>query len=193
MEAPYRALDIARYIIAVAYENGDIITNLKLQKLLYYAQAWYMVHHDGKKLFNDDIEAWKHGPVVRSIYDKYKRYGNGLIDKEELCEDNAFGLAQCDCEFINGFLSEFMQYTASVLVNMIHREDPWLDAFDKDDQMHSDVISPDSMYRFYKDMYELETLFEENEEEFYKKIIKERENDPVIPMNKVFEIINVGN
>jgi hypothetical protein len=94
---------------------------------------------------------------------------------------------------MNEFLGEFMDYSASSLVNMIHREQPWQDAFDKDDSMPSSVISADSMYHFYLDLYEREILFEENEEEYYKKIIEERKNDPVIPMDKVLEIINVDN
>jgi uncharacterized phage-associated protein len=189
--APYKAIDIARYIIAVTYENGDSITNLKLQKLLYYAQAWYMVHHDGKRLFSDEIEAWKFGPVIRVVYIKYKRYGNGLIDKEEHCEDNIFGLAQCDLEFIKGFSGEFMQYTAGALVDMIHREDPWIEVFDESNPKASVVISPESMYRFYKSMYEKEMQLEEDEDAYYMKIIGERINDPTVPAETVWKSINV--
>ena len=191
--APYNAIDVAKYILAVAYKNGDVLTNLKLQKLLYYAQAWYMVHHDGKKLFNDDIEAWKYGPVVRSIYNKYKGYGNTAIDREASNEEDICRLTPLDGEFIDGFLAEFMECSAISLVKMIHMEDPWREAFDETNPKASNIISVDLMYRFYLDMSEKEILFEENEEEYYKKIIEERKNDPVIPMDKVLEMVNVGN
>jgi uncharacterized phage-associated protein len=189
---PYKAIDIAKYILFMAYENGDLVTNLKLQKLLYYAQAWYMVHHDGKKLFEDEIEAWRFGPVIRDIYDLYKEFSANPI-VEQVDKKYAVYLKQEDREFMNEFLGEFMDYSASSLVNMIHHERPWQEAFDKDDPMPSSVISADSMYHFYLDLYEREILFEENEEEYYKKIIEERKNDPVIPIDKVLEIINVGN
>ena len=52
--------DVAKYIIAFANYTGDVITNLKLQKLLYYAQAWFMVNNGGRKLFKEDIEVWEY-------------------------------------------------------------------------------------------------------------------------------------
>jgi uncharacterized phage-associated protein len=193
MGAPYKAVEVAEYMLARAYENGDVITNLKLQKLLYYAQAWYMVHHEGKKLFIDDIEAWKWGPVIKDLYLKYKRYGNSGIDKEECGEECILRMDAHDREFIDGFSAEFMACSASDLVNMIHRESPWIEAFDEANPKPAKVISVDSMYRFYSDMYERDILLEEDEEGYYRKIIEERKNDPTISMNKVLEMINVGN
>jgi uncharacterized phage-associated protein len=62
--APYKAVDVARYIISKANESGDVLTNPKLQCLLYYLQAWYMVHHGGKRLFSDDIKATRYGVTI---------------------------------------------------------------------------------------------------------------------------------
>ena len=66
------AVDVARYFLAQSDDDaGDIISNLKLQKLLYYAQGVTLAL-TGKPLFSDPIEAWQHGPVVPSVYRLYK-------------------------------------------------------------------------------------------------------------------------
>jgi uncharacterized phage-associated protein len=65
--------EVADYLIAFSHEHGDPVSNLKLQKLLYYAQAWQLALYD-EPLFNDRIEAWVHGPVVPSVYRQYKEW-----------------------------------------------------------------------------------------------------------------------
>jgi uncharacterized phage-associated protein len=144
----YSAIDIAKYILAVAHENGDVVTNLKLQKLLYYAQAWYMVNHGGKRLFLDDIEAWKFGPVTRDVYNLYKSYSRNPIN-EESCKDDITKLEPDDRKFMDEFLAEFMDYSALSLVNMIHNEPPWQEAFDEQNPYGLSIISTDSMYNYY--------------------------------------------
>lgn len=65
------ARQVADYVIAFLAEHGDPTTNLKLQKLLYYSQAWYLALYD-LPLFDDRIEAWVHGPVVPPVYGAFK-------------------------------------------------------------------------------------------------------------------------
>ena len=68
----FNAQKAANYFLAnVDEESGENISNLKLQKLLYYAQGFHIAMQ-GKSLFTDSILAWKHGPVVRPIWLKYK-------------------------------------------------------------------------------------------------------------------------
>lgn len=67
--------DIAKYFIYISHKEKRPVSNQKLQKLLYYAQAWYLVEY-GKKLYEDDIEAWVHGPTIPSVYRKYKKHGS---------------------------------------------------------------------------------------------------------------------
>ena len=65
--------DVADFFIDIANKNtDDTLTNLKLNKLLYYAQGEYLAR-TGKPLFDDEIQAWDYGPVVPVIYYKYKR------------------------------------------------------------------------------------------------------------------------
>ncbi|KRG12647.1 hypothetical protein ACA30_16960 [Virgibacillus soli] len=78
MNMVYSAMDVANYIIQQSLANEKPISNLKLQKILYYLQARYLVDY-GKPLFNDDIQKWKYGPVVKSVYHEYKNYGSSAI------------------------------------------------------------------------------------------------------------------
>ncbi|MDB6118895.1 MAG: putative prophage protein, partial [Verrucomicrobiaceae bacterium] len=74
------ALDVAKYFLskADADEAGDVISNLKLQKLLYYAQGFHLAL-TGAPLFEEDIQAWVHGPVVREVWQAFNQYGaNGI-------------------------------------------------------------------------------------------------------------------
>src|SRR3989344_4053148 len=76
-----KAQDVGRYFLYLASQEKEPITNKKLQKLVYYAQAWSLVLNN-KKLFNEPIEAWVHGPAVRSLYVQYKKFGFELIQQE---------------------------------------------------------------------------------------------------------------
>ena len=74
-----KSYDVALYFLfrARELEAGDTISNLKMQKLLYYAQGHFLATYK-KPLFDDKIEAWKYGPVVKEVYDKFKIYGRSL-------------------------------------------------------------------------------------------------------------------
>ena len=114
----YRAEDIAEWFlnknrIQMNFEDSEYITNLKLQKLLYYAQAYFLAKKD-TPLFEEDFLAWEHGPVIRKIYDKYKGNGaNGIkydsdfkIDIDEETE-----------RILEEVYNEYGQYTAWKLRN----------------------------------------------------------------------------
>lgn len=83
----YEPEQIANWILAqFDPESGDAVTHLKLQKLLYYIQAWVLADHK-ESLFDEDFEAWTHGPVLPSIYRKYKDRGfNTILDFGEIPE-----------------------------------------------------------------------------------------------------------
>lgn len=81
MEEPkYLPSHIANYILWRAHKENreEDITPMKLIKLVYFCYAWYLTLHE-KKLFSEQVQAWKHGPVIPSIYHEFKRYGNSSI------------------------------------------------------------------------------------------------------------------
>ena len=102
-------------------EGAELISNLKLQKLLYYAQGCFLAV-TGEPLFDDNIVAWEHGPVVESIYRKYKQFGSKGISFDEDF-DSMFTLEEED--LLNEVYNEFGQFSAWKLRNMTHEESPW--------------------------------------------------------------------
>jgi uncharacterized phage-associated protein len=121
----FEAFDVAKWFInRVDRESGESITHLKVQKLLYFAEAWYQVLH-GKDLFNEQIEAWAHGPVVREVYGKLSDYGwQALppIDPTmlEFPED-----VQGALELV---VDLYDRFGAKQLESITHTDRPWLDA-----------------------------------------------------------------
>lgn len=75
------ATKIADYLLAECRERGELLTNLKLQKLLYYADAWNLALRD-RPLFEEKFKAWVHGPVLTSQYHRFKDYRWKPISEE---------------------------------------------------------------------------------------------------------------
>ncbi|MGN0728026.1 Panacea domain-containing protein [Treponema sp.] len=145
------ALTIALCLLHIAQENGDLITNLKLQKLLYYAQAWFMVNNKGEKLFIDDIQAWKYGPVVVSVYNKFRSFNSYPIYVSKYLKKQKENIDKNRDEFLKEFAIRFFSYSATELVAMTHSEAPWVNAYAKG---QNTVIDTKEMYLFYKNMLE---------------------------------------
>lgn len=150
----YKAERIADFIICLAQENGDLITNLKLQKLLYYAQAWFLVNNNNQKLFNDDIVAWQYGPVVRAVYERYQSFGRKPINIECNIHTDFEDLSVEVKNYLREFCENFLRFSATELVGMTHQELPWNEAVRKG---QGSIISTDTMFDFYTRMLQDET------------------------------------
>lgn len=145
----YNARDTAKYILKYCNENNvKDCSNKKLQKLLYYVQAWSLAF-TGKALFSDPIEAWLHGPVVADIYRKYKEFGfNPIpISAVELIgfSENYFS---DKTDMVNSILSHYTAYDADFLEMRTHIEAPWKEAR----QTNTRIITEESMERYYKEV-----------------------------------------
>lgn len=81
----YPVLAIANKLLASAtdYDGGELMSNMKLQKMLYYQQGYHLAAF-GTPLFDEDIEAWMYGPVVPCVYDHFKKFGAGGIEPERI-------------------------------------------------------------------------------------------------------------
>lgn len=110
--------------IANWFLSKEAMTHKKLQKLCYYAQAWYCALYDGTPLFEDEIQAWVHGPVVASLYPVYKNYRWMDIPKQEetpsLCEKVV--------AVLDAVWESYGHLTGDQLETLTHTEDPWLNA-----------------------------------------------------------------
>jgi uncharacterized phage-associated protein len=119
----HSALDIAKWFLCnIDREAGASITHLKLQKLLYYAQAWYMVLSDDERpLFRERIEAWTHGPVVREVYNNYSEYGYDNLPIPNECIE----LDAEEEEVLGEVLRVYGKFDAKYLEELTHQELPW--------------------------------------------------------------------
>lgn len=140
---------IADYLLHECGQRGENLTNLKLQKLLYYADAWNLALRD-EELFSEEFKAWVHGPVLQSQYHRFKDYKwkpiTEAINRPDLSED----LTKHLDEIIDVFGCE----TAVSLELMTHRELPWIAA--RGDlpptEPSTASISKETMKQFYRSM-----------------------------------------
>ncbi|MDR1531499.1 MAG: DUF4065 domain-containing protein [Clostridiales bacterium] len=118
--------DVTDFFIQLfnAEERGEGLSNMKLQKLLYYAQGVHLAR-TGKPLFDETIKAWDYGPVVPQVYRKYRWFGNGAITAPKTAYDNE---VFDDSEIRTLFdVSSFCEpYSAVALMKMSHAKgSPW--------------------------------------------------------------------
>ena len=115
--------EVAEYFLSLADEDaGDLISNLKLQKLVYYAQGFHLALFD-EPLFEEPIEAWTHGPVVPDLYRAYKEYGSGGIPSPKEIDLAIYTDEQK--ELLDEVYTVYGQFSAWKLRNMTHEEAPW--------------------------------------------------------------------
>jgi len=132
-------ISMAHYVINYCNEQDMPISNLKLQKLLYYIQAAFLC--DKKKAFADDICPWKYGPVVEAVYHEFKMFVNHIID-EKMPEVT---LSEKESVLANKVIDSYKNYTALEMVNKTHMEAPWKNAYNNND----DVIKPEDIKAYY--------------------------------------------
>lgn len=126
------ALDVSKYILKLSSPDcGDYISNLKLQKLLYYAQGAHLGLH-GTPLFETSIQAWEHGPVVPEIYNYYKDDQPKAIpiDPDFHCYESSITAEQT--KLLDEIYEVFGQFSAWKLREMTQGEAPWKSTFDPD-------------------------------------------------------------
>lgn len=145
------ALAVAKQFLFIAEQANRKLTNKKLQKLLYYAQAWSLVFIE-TPIFDDPIAAWIHGPVVPKIYHRYKKYGFKLI--EESTSDD-LTIPSKYREIIDEVWKVYGKYDADYLECLTHNEDPWIFARNaiEDGQSIDEIISHQSMQSFYTSLH----------------------------------------
>ena len=123
---------ICDYVILRFKQDEDIpLSNIKLQKLLYYIQAWYLAFNDGKKLFEGNFQAWVHGPVNRQIYDRFNssKYLYSDISLSDVKDINVIEkLTSEEISHVNSVLDVYSPFSGIELEEMSHKEDPWINA-----------------------------------------------------------------
>ena len=138
------AHDVAAHVLS----RTGTITPMKLQKLVYYSQAWHLVWEE-RLLFPERIEAWANGPVVRDLYDAHR--GQYQVGAWPL--GDAAALDASERESIDVVVDEYGRLSGHDLSELTHREPPWRDARTAaglaDGERGTVEISPASMLEYY--------------------------------------------
>lgn len=138
----YKVLDVSRHVINYSNTQDYGISNLKLQKILYFIQAFFLVSTP-EQCFEEKIEAWDFGPVVPEAYREYKQYGSGDIpsisyiikfDDEDIWESKVTKykddvISEEDKRRIESVVDKFADYSATDLVTITHGQTPWKNAY----------------------------------------------------------------
>lgn len=140
---------VADFIILFFREKGENITNLKLQKLLYYTQAWHLAIH-GRPMFEGNFQAWTHGPVNVSVYNRFSDYRWQPIT-EAIQGPN---ISQEEEAHIQEVLESYGGFGAYELERLTHSERPWKNARGDlpADSGSNRVISEEDMKAYYREL-----------------------------------------
>lgn len=137
--------DVAQYIL----QKQGPMTTMKLQKLVYYCQAWSVVW-DEKPLFAEKIQAWASGPVVKELYNVHR----GMFAVSDIGKGSASNLDATEKETIDAVLCAYGDKPAQWLADLTHMEKPWNDAregYDAGDICENDITLA-SMHEYYSSM-----------------------------------------
>lgn len=111
---------VSNFLLVNSGETGEVLTNLKLQKLLYYSQAWFLALNE-RPIFDEEFQAWVHGPVLPSQYFRFSEFRWKPITEEVSSPDLTDEVSSHLCEVLEIFGVE----TAVSLEHMTHDEMPW--------------------------------------------------------------------
>lgn len=147
------ALDVARQFVILAARDGELMDQMRLYKLMYYAQGWSLAWYL-EPLFNDRIKAWKQGPVPVSVRRKLKYHGGAPIQnlgRPESLTDRARNLIEAVWE-------KYRAHSAWGLSVMTHGEPPWKNAYRPDaDGRCRTVITNEALLAYFGRLYEEDT------------------------------------
>jgi uncharacterized phage-associated protein len=127
-------LAVANYFLEKSFETGQVLSPMKLVKLVYIAHGWHLAL-TSKPLIDEPVQAWQYGPVIKSIYDEFKSYGSGAITRlgsEAVATNNMFGFITPKVEdpklklFLDRIWDVYHRYSAIQLSTLTHQIDtPW--------------------------------------------------------------------
>jgi uncharacterized phage-associated protein len=139
--------DVASYILN---KLGNIST-MKLQKLVYYCQAWSLVW-DEEPLFPESIKAWANGPVVGELFFQLK--GLFTVNENDLLIGNYKKLNEVQIETIDAVIEHYGDKSAQWLITLSHMEDPWRNAREglQDGIRSNRIIALEDMASYYSSL-----------------------------------------
>lgn len=165
---------VTKYLLVNAAE----ITPLALQKLLYYIQGFNKVFN-GVFLFNEDCEAWTHGPVYTGIYRRYKNFGYNPIDIEVAYDESEFNISNSEKEVVDTVIRNFGCYSGKILERMTHSEISWLTTRKglSDDSPSNEIIEKDLIEHYFEQIRQKYNMLSTSDvrdysEDLFEKLMK---------------------
>ena len=160
----YRAASIANELLDLSDQAGRKLTQIEIQKLVYFAHGWNLAL-TGKPLIGEFIEAWRYGPVVRTLYDAFRKFGSDPITEKAFSwRVAANGKFQCETpaiqsdsppddfyarELVNKIWRKYGSLSAFKLVEITHLPDsPWRQAFEQ----NKHYIPNESIEAYFKSL-----------------------------------------
>lgn len=114
---------VADYFLQLSGEENKPLTPMQVLKLVYIAHAWYLGYY-GRPLVNEPIEAWQYGPVIRSLYHRYKCYGSGFIT--DCPTSKPLGFSNEEVNIIEQVWKGYGRYSGISLSALTHQDGtPW--------------------------------------------------------------------
>lgn len=157
----YDVLDVCKYVIKYSNDKDYGISNLKLQKLLYFIQAYFLiVTEDSTPCFYEDIEAWSFGPVVPIAYERYGRFGSCDIPREKFERIKTFNgdwiimdvdyniIKKVDKKKINEVIDGLRNFGATDLTYITTHQTPWEKSYKMNGSLRN-VITIDLMKEYF--------------------------------------------
>lgn len=140
-----KAVEVAEFFL-----TKQSMTNKKIQKLCYYAQAWFYALYN-RKLFDEKIEAWVHGPVCPILYRAYAEFGYREVPKI----NKEIKMQETEKDILNQVWKIYGKLDGDELEVLTHREQPWIEARNGIDyrKPSNNEILPQNMGKYYKEKY----------------------------------------
>lgn len=138
------AIDVVDYFLSKTINDDEELTNLKIQKLIYYAQGFHLAIFD-RELYQDEIEAWRYGPVCPEVYHKLKENGSNIILYDKSKQDFSKIFNKDQIELLDEIYNIFGQFSAWKLRDMTHEEPTWMNNKDS-----ASTISHKEMKEYFK-------------------------------------------
>jgi uncharacterized phage-associated protein len=157
----YDARAVANHFLDLAERDGVPLTPMQILKLVYIAHGWTLAI-TGRPLVEDEIEAWRFGPVIPSVYNAFRRFGSGQIKEKAVdlnidklrFEEIEAGFSQEEKEILDRVWKTYGRLTAYQLSGLTHRENtPWTKVWtQKGGSQHSDSIPNDLIQEHFIDL-----------------------------------------
>jgi len=133
-----KGVDVAKNIINYCISINKPITNLHLQKTLYFLDVYHLVNYN-KRLLDENFKAWKMGPVIEGVYYKFSHFGaNPIVIAQEITVE----LPKENRGYLFGYIDKIANMNTWDLVEISHKTSPWVKSFDKNNPNKRAEIDP---------------------------------------------------